>query len=73
MTDLKKHLEGQVHFQFYRDGQLWYETDSGFKFPVPIEDCGTAAFNRDDKAMMFMRYIRKFIAVVDAETQKPRG
>lgn len=70
MSDLRKHLEGQVHFQFYRDGQLWYETDSGFKFPVPVSDCGTAAFNRDDRAMLFMRYIRKFMDDVAAEIAK---
>ena len=28
----------QVRFSFYRDGQLWYETECGFRFPVPIED-----------------------------------
>jgi hypothetical protein len=69
MNDLRKHVEGQVHFQFYRDGQLLYETDSGFKFPVPIQDCGTAAFNRDDKAILFMRYIRKFMNAVADERQ----
>ena len=56
-----------MHFRFYRDGQLWYETDSGLKFPVPINDTGTAAFNRDDKAMLFMRYIRKFMAECERE------
>lgn len=66
MSELRKHIEGQVHFQFYRDNQLWYETDSGFKFPVPISDTGTAAFNRDDKAILFMRYIRKFMAITEA-------
>ncbi len=34
----------QVRFSFYRDGQLWYETECGFRFPVPIEDAGTATF-----------------------------
>jgi hypothetical protein len=27
----------QVRFSFYRDRQLWYETECGFRFPVPIE------------------------------------
>jgi hypothetical protein len=26
-----------VRFSFYRDGQLWDETECGFRFPVPIE------------------------------------
>lgn len=30
-----------------------------YKFPVPIEDCGDATFPASEKAIMFMRYIRK--------------
>ena len=51
----------QVHFQFYRHGELWYTTDSGFEFPVPAEDTGDGVFQRDDKALLFMRYIRKHL------------
>jgi hypothetical protein len=54
----------QVRFSFYRDGQLWYETECGFRFPVPIEDAGTATFLAEDRAILFMRYIRKQMAVV---------
>jgi len=55
----------KVSFSFYRDGQLWYETECGFRFPVPIEDAGTATFLAEDRAILFMRYIRKQLAVVD--------
>lgn len=58
MIDLVKGQ--QVHFQYYRDNELWYKTDSGFIFPVPIEDVGNATFMRDDKAIFLMRYIRKY-------------
>ena len=54
----------QVRFSFYRDGQLWYETECGFRFPVPIEDAGTATFLAEDRAILFMRYIRKQMEVV---------
>jgi hypothetical protein len=54
----------QVRFSFYRDGQLWYETECGFRFPVPIEESGTATFLAEDRAILFMRYIRKQMAVV---------
>ena len=54
----------QVRFSFYRDQQLWYETECGFRFPVPIEDAGTATFLAEDRAMLFMRYIRKQMEVV---------
>jgi hypothetical protein len=55
----------KVRFSFYRDGQLWYETECKFLFPVPIEDVGTATFLAEDRAILFMRYIRKHIDVVE--------
>ena len=45
-------------------GQLGYETECGFRFPVPIEDAGTATFLAEDRAILFMRYIRKQMEVV---------
>ena len=51
----------KVKFNFYRQKELWYVTEDGFEFPVPIEDCGDAAFLNEDKAILFMRYIRKHI------------
>lgn len=59
--DIKEHIKGMVTFEYYRDGQLFYKTESGLIFPVPIEDIGNATFLKEDKAMLFMRYIRKFI------------
>ena len=50
-----------VHFMFYRKGQLWYRTDCGFEFPVPVEDTGDAEFLASDRAMLFMRYIRQHL------------
>lgn len=62
----------QVHFQYYRDNELWYKTDNGFLFPVPIskKEIGTATFSRDDKAILFMRYIRKYKDEMDRETKQ---
>lgn len=56
-----------VTFEYYRDGDLWYKTECGFRFPVPISDIGTATFMKVDKAILFMRYIRKYMQVI----QKP--
>lgn len=62
--------DGNVaEFEYYIDGNLWYSvlyaTDSGlldnFKFPVPISDIGNATFNRVEKAILMMRYIRKHL------------
>lgn len=48
-------------FQFYRKGELWYSTECGFLFTVPVNDIGDGTFNREEKAMLMMRYIRKQI------------
>lgn len=56
----------QVTFTHYKHKQLWYKTDSGFAFPVDIEDAGEATFLDKDKALIFMRYIRKQLAAIEA-------
>lgn len=68
MSQLKELVANgqQVHFQYYRQGELWYVTDSGFEFPVPVEDIGDGIFQRDDKALLFMRYIRKHLSAIEA-------
>lgn len=58
----------RVHFQYYRDKELWYKTDTGFLFPVPISDAGTATFLNEDKAILFMRYIRIYKEELDKES-----
>ena len=60
----------QVYFQYFRNGELWYKTDSGFEFPVPISDVGTAVMLVQDKALLFMRYIRKHMEMLhEAKTE----
>jgi len=59
-----------AHFVFYRDQCLYYETDNGFQFPVPITDAGSATFNVDEKAILLMRYIRKHLAKTAAAKQQ---
>lgn len=62
MRNIKDIVKDQhAHFVFYRDRTLFYETDNGFKFPVPIDDAGSATFNADEKAILMMRYIRKHL------------
>lgn len=63
IKDLVK--DNTVVFQFYRDGNLWYQTvNHNFLFPVPISDIGNATFHREDKAILFMRYIKKQMVLV---------
>ena len=54
-----------VRFTRYRDGELFYCTECGFEFPVPIADTGGAEFLAQDKALLFMRYIRKQIERIE--------
>lgn len=51
----------KVKFVEYRRGELIYITECGFKFPVPIDDTGDGVFLPEDKAIIFMRYIRKAV------------
>ena len=68
MQDLKSMVNNgqRVRFSFYRQNELWYVTDSGFEFPVPISDTGDGVFLADDKAILFMRYIRKHLQSIEA-------
>lgn len=63
---LKEHIKGNCHFQYYKDGSLWYMTEyTEFIFPVPIEDIGTATFSEKEKGLLMMRYIRKFLELLE--------
>jgi len=50
-----------VRFAYYRDKALHYETEDGFLFPVPIDETGSATYNKEEKAMLLLRYIRKHV------------
>ncbi len=54
----------RVVFKHYRGENLYYEVEgTKFVFPVPIKDVGDGVFLAEDKAILFMRYIR--IALVE--------
>lgn len=53
-----------VIFDRYKDGTMYYTVateDATYRFPVPLDDIGTATLLATDKALLFMRYIRKAI------------
>lgn len=54
----------KVKFIKYQKNELWYITENGFEFPVPISDTGDAEFVSEDKALLFMRWINKHIAFI---------
>lgn len=55
----------KVMFIHYANKELWYKTEDGFEFPVSIEDTGNATFLAEDKAILYMRYIRKHKEMID--------
>ena len=61
----------QVTFLYFREGELWYTTECGFEFPVPINDVGQGVMKASDKAIYYMRWIRKHVALIeDAKAEK---
>jgi len=56
----------QVEFMRFQQGELWYKAENGFEFPVPVDDTGLAAFNSKDKAMLFMRWIKRHLDYIEA-------
>ena len=55
----------RVQFDFYRAGLLYYQTEFDEIFSVPIDDVGDATFNQNEKAIMLMRYMRKWNEALD--------
>ena len=68
MIDMVK--DKVVKFIHYADRELWYVTECGFEFPVPLDDIGNATFMAEDKAIFFMRYIRKHKEMLAEERKK---
>ena len=68
---IKEHVkQGQmVHFQYFRDEEFWYRTDQGLLFPVSLKEAlaGRATFLAHDKAIYYMRWIRRYVAVCKEE------
>lgn len=69
MINVKEHVSNgkKVTFLFYRSGTLYYKTEKGLIFEVPTSDCGDAVFNSSDKAMLYMRWIRKQLEANEKE------
>ena len=57
--------DNTVRFVRYRQGVIYYGVKvperGDFIFPVPIDDIGEATLELEDKAILFMRYIRRAI------------
>ena len=66
MNSIKEMISGGklVHFVRYQKKELWYVTECGFEFPVPLDDTGDGAFLASDKASFFMRWINAQIKAI---------
>lgn len=58
--------DNRVRFLRYRQGVMYYSvvapgSTGEHMFPVPLHDVGDATLHAEDKAIIFMRYIRKAI------------
>lgn len=60
----------KVFFVRYHKNELWYVTECGFEFPVPISDTSDAIFEKEDRALLFMRWIRKHIDYLELAKQE---
>ena len=58
---LKPRVKGLVKFAYFTDGSLWYETEDGWKFPIPVSDAGTGSFHAVMRGIFCMRWIRKYM------------
>ena len=59
--------DNKVFFEYYRANFMYYRVynkNEGkmYIFPVPLDDIGDATLLSEDKAIYFMRYIRKAIS-----------
>ena len=65
--DIKEIVKGNtVHFAKYRQGYAYYTVRvpseaCDYSFPVSLADIGDATLLATDKALVFMRYIRRAI------------
>lgn len=67
--DLKTHIAGTATFQYFRDSALWYSTEAGLVFPVPLSDIGTTTFDVSYKGIRLMRWIRKHLDSLSAQQE----
>jgi len=53
--------EKKVKFKCLKNKEMWYVTESGFEFPVPLSETEGAEFLAEDKALYFSRWIGRHI------------
>lgn len=66
MQNIKEMVKNKsVTFVEYKENELFYKTECGFIFPVPISDTGKGVFLDKDKAITYMRWIRRHLDLIN--------
>ena len=62
MIDLVKDNK-VVRFAYFRDNEFWYQHQDGLLFPISLAEAttGRATFLAEDKAIYFMRWMKRYI------------
>ncbi len=61
----------KVRFLYFRDNEFWYRHEDGFMFPVSLQEAttGRATFLAEDKAIYFMRWMKKYVEACKSEVE----
>lgn len=59
MINIKEAVKYNVKFDHYREGVMYYKTQQGDIFGVPLDDVGNATLGNVEKGILMMRYMRK--------------
>lgn len=70
MKTLTELIKEKCKFIYFVDKELWYETESGFQFPIPLEDVGTTLFVAEYRGIRLMKWIRKHLGMIETEKSK---
>lgn len=59
---LKDHIKGTSVFVYCQSQNLWYLTETGLVFPVPVADIGPdTKFTATYKSIKLIRWIEKYL------------
>lgn len=61
MVKVREHVEKnqKAQFEFYRGSTLYYRTDKGLLFEIPVSETGDAVFKNQERAIILMKWIRR--------------
>lgn len=68
MIKLSDHYKGEAYFRRYQDGNLWYITEAGFEFPIPVADLQGTQVKSIEKAIFLLRWMRRHADIINEVT-----